>query len=499
MNRTTSRPEILLRIERRPGAVLRVQFERELRNAIRGGRLLPGAPLPSSRVLAADLGLSRGVVVEAYEQLLAEGYLTARRGSATRVAARESPVEPGVPIEQAPPPMRYDFRPGVPDGEMFPRRAWLTSLRRVLTSVPGAAFGYPDPSGVLPLRQSLSAYLNRVRGTAARPDRVVLCTGFAQGLRLVCQALRARGVTRVVVEDPSHALHRATMQAAGLTVVPVPVDRGGLRVDRVRTVDAGAVMVTPAHQFPTGAVLGPDRRAALLDWAVARGAVVIEDDYDAKYRYDREPIGALQGLAPDRIAYAGSVSKTLAPALRLGWLVLPVDLVTTVASLKRQEDMGSPALDQLAYADFLDRGELDRHLRRTRRHYRRRRDLLVATLRRHAPGLRVHGVAAGLHRFVELAPTADEGRVRSAAAERSVAVYGVRAHRARHAGPPALLLGYGNLSNAAIVEGVKRLASVLTETGAHVSSSPSARVAKSAAVGGRKSRSPASHSAFENG
>jgi GntR family transcriptional regulator / MocR family aminotransferase len=461
MNRTTSRPEILLRVERRPGTPLRAQFERELRDAIRGGRLRPGTPLPSSRALAVDLGLSRGVVVEAYEQLLAEGYLIARRGSATRVAARESKAEPVVPIEQAPPPMRYDFRPGVPDAEMFPRRTWLMSLRRALMSAPGAAFGYPDPRGVAPLRQALSAYLNRVRGTAARADRVVLCTGVAQGLRLVCQALRARGVARIVVEDPSHAVHRANIQAVGLTVLPIPVDGGGLCVERLRAVDAGAVFVTPAHQFPTGAVLAPDRRAALLDWAAARRAVVIEDDYDAEYRYDREPIGALQGLAPDRIAYAGSVSKTLAPALRLGWLVLPAELMAEVAQLKRREDLGSPALDQLAYADFLDRGELDRHLRRTRLHYRRRRDLLVAGLRRHAPGLRVHGVAAGLHLLVELDPDADEQGVIAAAAKLSVGVYGVRAHRARHSGPPSLLLGYGNLSNTAIVEGVKRLASVL--------------------------------------
>ena len=461
MKRTTSSPEILLRFERRPGTRLRVQFERELRDAIRLGRLSPGTSLPSTRALAADLGLSRGVVVEAYEQLLAEGYLTARRGSATRVAARDSQVAPAVPVRPRAAPMRYDFRPGVPDTEMFPRRTWLMSLRRVLASAPASAFGYPDPRGVAPLRHALSAYLNRVRGTAARADRTVLCTGFAQGLRLVCHALQARGVSRLVVEDPSHADHRAAMQAMGLTVLPIPVDRGGLRVDRLRTVEAGAVFVTPAHQFPTGAVLAPERRAALLEWAATRQAVVIEDDYDAEYRYDREPIGALQGLAPDRVAYAGSVSKTLSPALRLGWLVLPPDLVDEVARHKRREDLGSPALDQLAFADFLERGQLDRHLRRTRLHYRRRRDILVAALRRHAPGVRVHGVAAGVHLLVELDPDADEQGVVAAAARRSVRVYGVRAHRARSPGPPALLLGYGNLSNTAIIEGVKRLASVV--------------------------------------
>ena len=225
--------------------------------------------------------------------------------------------------------------------------------------------------------------------------------------------------------------------------------------------DAGAVLVTPAHQFPTGAVLAPERRAAILEWAIRSRAFVIEDDYDAEYRYDREPVGALQGLAPDRVAYAGSVSKTLAPALRVGWLVLPAELSADVARLKFEEDLGSPALDQLAYAEFLNRGELDRHLRRTRLHYRRRRDLLIASLRRRLPALQIHGIAAGLHVMVELDPKADEDDVIAKAAKVSVGVYGVGVHRARRTGPPALLLGYGDVSDTAIIEGVKRLAFVL--------------------------------------
>jgi GntR family transcriptional regulator/MocR family aminotransferase len=332
MNRTTS-PEVLVRIQRRRGVPLRAQLEGELRAAIRAGRLRPGAQLPSTRALAADLGLSRGRVVEAYEQLLAEGYVTAQPGSGTRVAACESEraATLSVAVEPAPPAMRYDFRPGVPDASMFPRRAWLTSLRRVLTSASGAALGYPDPRGVEQVRAALAAYLNRARGTAARADRVVMCAGFTQGLRLMCRALQRRGVASMAIEDPCHAPHRAAILSTGLKVIPIPVDEGGLRVERLRSADAGAVFVTPAHQFPTGAVLAPERRAAVLDWATRTGALVIEDDYDAEYRYDREPVGALQGLAPDRIAYAGSVSKTLAPALRVGWLVLPAELTAEVA------------------------------------------------------------------------------------------------------------------------------------------------------------------------
>ena len=278
-------------MKRGPGPTLRAQLERELRAAIQTGRLASGFPLPSTRALATDLGLSRGLVVEAYEQLLAEGYLTAHARSATRVSARQAPVQPAGPGVPFVPPLRYDFRPGLPALSAFPRRAWLMSLRRALAAAPDAGLGYPEPAGAEAARVALSAYLNRARGTMAHADRVVLSTGFAQGLRLVCQVLRERGVERIAVEDPGHAEQRGDIQAVGLRTCPVPVDDGGLQVQRLHRLDVSAVLVTPAHQFPTGAVLAPERRTALLDWAARRNAVVIEDDYDSEYRYDREPIG----------------------------------------------------------------------------------------------------------------------------------------------------------------------------------------------------------------
>ena len=457
-------PELLLLLDRKSATPLRAQLERELRTAIRTGRLRPLARLPSTRALAADLGVSRGVVVEAYDQLLAEGYLAARRGAATRVAARAVlvPPEPGAPVDAPPRSLRYDFRPGLPDVGGFPRRAWLAALRRALAAAPSGALGYPDPSGPEPLRTALAAYLNRARGTLARPEHIVTCTGFTQGLRLVCQVLRERGAARIAVEDPSHAEQRAIIAAAGLRPVSIAVDEGGLRVDRLARISVAAVLVTPAHQFPTGAVLAPERRAALLDWASRRHALIVEDDFDAEYRYDREPVGTLQGLAPDRVVYAGSASKTLAPALRLGWLLVPSGLAAAVARAKRADDLGSPTLEQLAYAEFLERGELDRHLRRTRLVYRRRRDALVAALRIHVPAGRVQGVAAGLHLMLELPGGSDERAIVDAAARASVGVYGVQGHRARpRGGPPALLLGYGTLSEAAIAAGVARLATAL--------------------------------------
>ena len=380
-----SRPLELLLPVRGGAGTLRAQLERHLREAVRSGRLRPGSALPSSRVLAEQLGIARGVVVEAYDQLVAEGYLVARQGATTRVAeaalAGAAPPRPTAPSK----PLRYDFRPGVPALDGFPRLAWLASLRKALKEAPHAALGYGDPCGQPALRQALAAYLGRVRGVAADPQRVLVCSGFAQGTALLCRALGRRGARRIALEDPSHPLQWATVAAAGLEPVPVPVDDHGIQVDHLEAVGAEVVLVTPAHQFPTGTVLAAQRRGALVAWAQRHSAVVVEDDYDAEYRYDREPIGAVQGLAPDRVVYAGSTSKTLAPALRLGWLVLPAWLVDAVAEQKALDDLASPALEQLALADLLDRGEVDRHLRRNRARYRSRRDALVAALGLHAP------------------------------------------------------------------------------------------------------------------
>jgi GntR family transcriptional regulator/MocR family aminotransferase len=455
----TSRPLELLLPVRRGAGTLRAQLERHLREAVRSGRLRPGSALPSSRMLAEQLGISRGVVVEAYDQLAAEGYLVARPGSATRVADAAL-VGAAAPRPAAPSrPVRYDFRPGVPALDTFPRSAWLASLRKALTEAPHAALGYGDARGQQALQEALAAYLGRVRGVAADPERVLVCSGFAQGTALVCRALGRRGARRVALEDPCHPGQRAIVAASGLEPVPVPVDDQGIQVDRLATVGADAVLVTPAHQFPTGVVLAAGRRGALVEWAQRNDAVVVEDDYDAEYRYDREPIGAVQGLAPDRVVYAGSASKTLAPALRLGWLVLPAWLSDAVADQKALDDLASPALEQLAFADLLARGEVDRHLRRNRVRYRARRDTLVAALGVHAPQVSIRGIAAGLHAVAELPPQADEATVVAAARRRSVGVYPISDYRfGGSASPSALVLGYGGLGEPAIKRGVRLLA-----------------------------------------
>jgi GntR family transcriptional regulator/MocR family aminotransferase len=457
-SKTSSDVELLVQLRRDGPIPLHRQLERELREGIRTGRLRPATVLPSTRALSAELGLSRGVVVEAYEQLVAEGYLVSRPGGATHVAggatgaiARDTP--------RAAPTPRIDFRIGRPDVSHFPRAAWLRSLRRVLNEAPNERLTYLDGRGAPELRDALAAYLNRVRGTAADADRIVICGGFAQGITIVSQVLRSSGAHRLAVEDPSDASASAIVRSTGLEVVGIPVDESGIRIDMLERADADAVLVTPAHQFPTGGVLPADRRAALVAWAAERGGLIVEDDYDAEYRYDREPIGAIQGLAPDRVAYAGTASKTLAPGLRLGWLVVPATLVDRVAAAKEAADRGSPALDQLAFADFLSRGEFDHHLRRMRPIYRRRRDALLAALARHLPELRPVGASAGMHVLAWLPPNADEARIVDEAARLGVGVYGLTPYRIGGPdGPAALIFGYGTVMEDAIEEGTRLLA-----------------------------------------
>jgi GntR family transcriptional regulator/MocR family aminotransferase len=457
--RTTSDLELMVRLDRRGPGSLRAQLEEQLRAAVRSGRLAAGTRLPASRTLARDLEVTRGVVVDAYTQLAAEGYLVARHGAPTRVSeAAARPATAGrAPPEERPP--RFDFRPGGPDVSLFPRAAWSASIRRGLRDAPQARLDYGDPRGAPELRRALASYLGRVRGVVCDPGSVIVTSGMAQGMALVGRTVVGGGGRRVGVEDPGSGPGRAQLAATGLEPRPVPVDEQGLRADALVAEDVNLVLTTPAHQFPTGVVLAPERRAALLDWAGA-GGLVFEDDYDAEYRYDRPPVGAVQGLSPERVVHAGSVSKTLAPALRLGWLVVPERLIGEVARAKAEDDLGTPIIEQLALADFLERGELDRHLRRTRLVYRRRRDALVAALRRHLREVRPSGVAAGLHLVAHLPAGHDEAAVLEAARARGLDLQGLTQHRLVP-GPPALLLGYGRIVEPAIEPGVRELAAAI--------------------------------------
>jgi GntR family transcriptional regulator / MocR family aminotransferase len=450
--------DVLVEIARDSSVALHRQIEASIRDGIRVGRLPRGTALPPTRRLAAELRVSRGVVIEAYQQLIAEGYLASRAGGYTRVAiGPEALAGPSLSAPARAPDI--DFCPCRADGSMFPRAAWLRSMKRALAS---ADFGYTSGRGVPALHEALAKYLNRARGTSARADNIVVSAGYAQGIALIVQVLAAAGARRLAVEDPSADDDAVPVaRAAGLEVVGVPVSEDGVRVEALDGLDADALVLTPSHQWPTGAVLSARSRAAVVRWARERDALVVEDDYDAEYRYDRAPIGALQGIAPDRVIYAGTASKTLAPGLRLGWLVPPAQLVDRVAEAKALADRGSPVLDQLAFADFVDRGEFDRHLRRMRPVYRRRRDALLAALRAELPGFEPAGIAAGLHLVAYLPPGLDEATAIAAAAERGVAVYGLEPYRLTHPGRPGLIFGYATLDELTITRGVRRLADAL--------------------------------------
>jgi GntR family transcriptional regulator / MocR family aminotransferase len=435
------------------------QIEEHLRQAIRTGTLKPGARVPSTRDLARQLGVSRGLVVNAYAQLGAEGYLVVRQGALPRVAdtvaGEAAAVEDAAPT---PAPPRYDFRPSVPDVSLFPRDVWLRCVRKALTDMTDADMRYGDPRGADPLRTALADYLGRVRGVVATPGRFVITTGYRQSEHLVCHALAARGAKRIALEDPGDPDQRLSATRAGLEPVMIDVDEGGMRIDELVRAGVDAVILTPTHQSPVGVPLAGERRTALLEWLRDRDAIAIEDDYDAEFRYDRAAVGALQGLEPEHVVYAGTVSKTLVPALRLGWVALPSRLVDAIAEEKRLADRTTAQIDQHAFAHFLESGELDRHLRRMRVIYRARRDALVAALADELPEARVEGIAAGLHATVRLPEGHDEQAIVREAARRRVAIEAMSDYRSAGGGPPTLLLGYGQIAEPSIRPGIAALA-----------------------------------------
>jgi GntR family transcriptional regulator/MocR family aminotransferase len=471
-----------------------------LRAGIRDGRLRPGTALPATRALAGDLDVSRGVVVEAYQRLREEGLIGARSGAGTTVLPATVPpatVPPATaplagtvtgppsasaragqprvapdaaedllaPTDPLSLPRRWgadaeiDLSPGVPDLSAFPRAAWLRAERAVLAEASAADLGYGDPRGNQSLRAGLAGWLARTRGLRASPDEIVVVAGVAQALALLAQTLRSRGHTRIAVEDPGSRGTRDELAHWGLTPVPVTVDGDGLDVAELARSDVAAAAITPAHQFPTGVVLSPERRRDLLDWA-AGGGLIIEDDYDAEFRYDRAPVPAMHASAPGQIAYAGSVSKTLAPGMRLGWLVPPPMLYADIVRAKHASDLGAPALPQLVLARLITGGGLEQHIRQVRIRQRRRRDALLGALRVALPGARVQGIPAGLHLLVTfpgLHEQLDDGGLAARLRRDGVLVHALSRHRERP-GPPGLVLGYAAHTPGQLQEAARRIA-----------------------------------------
>ncbi|MEY9967160.1 GntR family transcriptional regulator/MocR family aminotransferase [Streptacidiphilus sp. MAP12-16] len=456
--------ELLLPAASGPPRGRRRELGAALRAAIRTGRLAAGTRLPSTRDLARDLRVSRGLVSELYAQLTAEGYLTSRQGSGTWVA--RLPAAPEAPVPRAHPQTSSavtDFRPGLPDLSLFPRSAWSAAQRGALARLPDAALDYPDPQGLPELRAALAELLSRRRGVVVEPDGLIVCSGVAQALTLLGRFLKHHGQDAIALEDPGSPSEFPLFTAAGLRSVPVPVDTEGLDPVALAATGVRAAVVTPAHQFPTGIVHSPERRAALLEWARRTHGLLIEDDYDGDFRYDRAPVGSLQGLAPELVAYTGSVSKSLAPGLRLGWLVPPSGMLAELVEAKRYSDLGNTVAEQAAFAAFLRSGRYDRQLRLCQRHYRTRRDALISALATHLPAVRTSGIAAGLHLIAEfpteLGPLLPAASARAGVRLRPLGDYTAPARPT----PTVFVLGYAHLGVPEITRAVAALAAALPD------------------------------------
>nr|WP_225846102.1 PLP-dependent aminotransferase family protein [Streptomyces sp. HPF1205] len=494
-----------MRAQEAPRGGLSGWLAARMRQAIADGRIAVGSRLPPSRVLAAELRVSRGAVTEAYRRLADDGHVAGRGRAGTVVvaapAAGRAPLrepgaggrppagracvppvppyprvptgaglftpEPGTEVFEAlrSAPARIDLSPGVPDLGAFPRAAWLRAEREVLGATGAGSLGYGDPRGTPELRRAVVDWLARYRGIAADPEDVVVVSGTAQALTLLGQVLAGYGHGAIAVEEPGSLGARQHLRRVAGATPPVPVDGEGLRVDALRACGAGAVLVTPAHQFPTGVVLSGARRRELMEWA-AGGGLIVEDDYDAEHRYDRAPVAALKAALPERVCYAGSVSKVLAPALRTGWVLAPRPYHEALVEAKRFADLGNPALPQLVLARLMESGALERQLRVLRQRHRRRRDAMTAAVAAHLPGAVVHGAAAGLHLTVAF----PEGGFRdldlaTASLDRGIKVHPLSWHRQRP-GPPGLVLGYAGNTPDLVTEAVATVGAALAELSA---------------------------------
>jgi GntR family transcriptional regulator/MocR family aminotransferase len=429
-----------------------------IREAIRNGRWQPGAAVPSTRALAHDLGVARGTVTRVYADLAAEGYLRTSQGAPTRVAtAGALPHSPPRPAPREPAP-RWDLRPGRPDLSAFPRQAWLAATRRAVQKTAAPDFGYGPDLGAPELRDTLATYLARSRGVVADPARIVVCNGFSHALAVLTQALHGLGVDEITFENPSLYLYRDIAAANGVRVAGGEVDEHGINVSAL---DSPAVVVTAAHQYPTGVTLAPHRRAALARWASESGAYVLEDDYDGEFRFDRQQVGAVQALAPERVVYAGTVSKSLAPALRLAWLVLPRSLVEPVRAALFATGSRTPTLTQLTLAEMIESGDYDRHIRRARAEYRGRRGRLLAALPK---TVTPRGIPAGLHLLLMLpegGPTETEAL--AACRRRSLGIGGLSSYWMDEGRPGGLVVGYAAAAKHAFAGATQALVEALWE------------------------------------
>ncbi len=435
-----------------------------LRDAVRSGRLAPGSMLPPSRSLAADLGLARNTVSEAYAELVAEGWLASRQGAGTWVLNPSGAQAPPRPrgVRAAP---VHNLMPGSPDVSEFPRTEWLASTRRALSTAPTEALRMGDPRGRPELCNALAEYLTRARGVRTSAESVVVCAGVRHAVELLARVFRGRGP--IAVEAYGLFIFRDALAALDVPTVPIGVDERGAVIDDLDGIETPAVLLTPAHHSPFGMSLHPARRTAVVDWAQRTGGYVFDDDYDGEFRYDRQPIGALQALCPDRVVYLGSASKSLSQALRLGWMVVPDNLIDAVMDAAGGQQFYVDAVAQLTMADFIGTGSYDKHIRRMRMRYRRRRDALVDALS--GFDVDISGLSAGVNLVLTL-PDGAEHEVLRRAGEAGIALQGLGIMRHPLAGPEipdpdGIIIGFAAPADHAFAAAVDALLDVLKAAG----------------------------------
>jgi len=472
---------------------LHQQLYEELRRTILSGCLLPRQRLPSTRSLAKSLGISRTTVTQSYEQLLSEGYLQTIQGSGTFVCAQlpedllhPSPIQtvskpnhPPIRLSQygtqlaaanvsllAEPDLPISFRYGRPELNQFPLQQWRQLLSRHCGADTHWLDYSTDPLGWQPLRVAIARYLSRARAVQCEPDQILITNGTQQALYLTLRLLLDPGEV-IALEDPGYLSARRIFLSQGARLLPVAVDEAGLVVKALvnhPNKPIKLVYVTPSHQFPTGAILSLPRRLELLAWAQQTGAMILEDDYDSEYRYGGRPIPALQGLdaSGSSVLYMGTFSKVLFPSLRIGYLVLPPGLVPLFGSAKWLSDRHLPLLEQRVLTEFIEEGHLERHIRKMRSHYDRRRQVLSQALRTHfGDRALILGDQAGIHLMVKFDTELSDTEIVQRAAQAGVGVTPAQPHYLQTTRQGELILGYGELSEAQIQEGVHRLAKVI--------------------------------------
>ncbi len=454
-----------LDIDRSSGVTLTRQVYEALRAKILSGELRAGERLPSTRELARTLGVSRNVVLGAYDQLVAEGFVESRPGAGNFVAEGAllgAPRKYAAP--QAPSGISLstgtgeiiDFKSGIPALELFPRKKWAGLLYGACMDTDFSRFGYGEPEGALKLRQVLGAYLFKTRGVYCEPGQIIVTTGAVQALALAARLLLEKGEL-VAAEDPSNHDLQRILTATGALLHPVPVDDKGILTELLPE-GAKLIYLTPSHQFPMGGILPIQRRIEIINYAREQKTFILEDDYDSEFRHEGLPVSSIQGLEPERVIYVGTFSKIMFPALRIGYMVLPRSLARKCALLKRRSDYHTPLADQLALAGFIESGLLERHVAKMRKLYGRRRKKLIECLEQHFHGrYRVEGEAAGIHLVVEFGFKPDSSFLRLLKGE-GVRIYPVEVHAAlKGRNGSKFIMGYGGLSEEQLAEGVLRI------------------------------------------